>query len=305
MSLFLRCDQTPQWPLLKAHFSAQGARLDLRHAFAEDTGRFEYFSQVAPHLFADLFQEPLGPDHRGTAARHGALVRAGAAPRRHAARRAHQHHRGPRGFAHPAAASARAGAPGDLPGVAESLVEVHSTLNAMLAFADRVRADEGITGRGEHRHRWLGPGAAHGRAGAGCLPRAGQAVSLRFNADGHELAGVLRLLRPQSTLFLVASKTFTTAETMTNARSCLARFAQQGGTDVARHFVALTTQVDAAKALGITTTFGFWEWVGGRYSLWSSIGLPLAISIGAAGFRGLLADVGMPWTSTFARRRWR
>ena len=109
------------------------------------------------------------------------------------------------------------------------------------------------------------------------------------NADGHELAGVLRLLRPQSTLFLVASKTFTTAETMTNARSCLDWFAQQGGTDVARHFVALTTQVDAAKALGITTTFGFWEWVGGRYSLWSSIGLPLAISIGAAGFRGLLA----------------
>ena len=54
MSEFLRCDQTPQWPLLKAHFSAQGARLDLRQAFAEDTGRFEHFSQVAPHLFADL-----------------------------------------------------------------------------------------------------------------------------------------------------------------------------------------------------------------------------------------------------------
>jgi glucose-6-phosphate isomerase len=76
---------------------------------------------------------------------------------------------------------------------------------------------------------------------------------------------------------------------MTNARSALAWFNAQGGQDVARHFAALTTNVQAAAQLGITTAFGFWDWVGGRYSMWSAIGLPMAIAIGAQGFRQLLA----------------
>jgi glucose-6-phosphate isomerase len=109
------------------------------------------------------------------------------------------------------------------------------------------------------------------------------------NVDGHELAAVLRKLKPESTLFLVASKTFTTIETMTNAQSAKAWFEAQGGTDIARHFAALTTNVAAANAFGISTTFGFWDWVGGRYSVWSAIGLPLAIAIGAEGFKEFLA----------------
>jgi glucose-6-phosphate isomerase len=76
---------------------------------------------------------------------------------------------------------------------------------------------------------------------------------------------------------------------MTNAHSALQWFKAQGGHDVARHFAALTTNVAAAAEFGITTTFGFWDWVGGRYSLWSAIGLPVAIAIGAAGFKDLLA----------------
>jgi glucose-6-phosphate isomerase len=96
-------------------------------------------------------------------------------------------------------------------------------------------------------------------------------------------------VRPESTLFLVASKTFTTLETMTNARSAKAWFEQQGGQDIARHFAALTTNVEAARQFGIATTFGFWDWVGGRYSLWSAIGLPIAIAVGAQGFRELLS----------------
>jgi glucose-6-phosphate isomerase len=103
------------------------------------------------------------------------------------------------------------------------------------------------------------------------------------------LAAVLKGLKAENTLFLIASKTFTTLETMTNARSALAWFRAQGGSDVARHFAALTTHVAAAAEFGITTTFGFWNWVGGRYSLWSAIGLPVAIAIGAQGFRDLLA----------------
>jgi glucose-6-phosphate isomerase len=90
-------------------------------------------------------------------------------------------------------------------------------------------------------------------------------------------------------LFLIASKSFTTIETMTNAQSAKRWFIEQGQTDTARHFAALTTNVAAAKAFGIETTFGFWDWVGGRYSVWSAIGLPLAIAIGAQGFREFLA----------------
>ena len=100
---------------------------------------------------------------------------------------------------------------------------------------------------------------------------------------------MLRQLKPENTLFLIASKTFTTAETMANAQSAKAWFEAGGGQDVARHFAALTTNVEAAQAWGIQTTFGFWDWVGGRYSLWSAIGLPLAIAIGAQGFRDFLA----------------
>jgi glucose-6-phosphate isomerase len=109
------------------------------------------------------------------------------------------------------------------------------------------------------------------------------------NVDGHELNAVLKKLKVESTLFLVASKTFTTIETMTNAQSAKTWFEANGGTDIARHFAALTTNVAAARSFGISTTFGFWDWVGGRYSVWSAIGLPLAMAIGAQGFKEFLA----------------
>ena len=109
------------------------------------------------------------------------------------------------------------------------------------------------------------------------------------NVDGHDIAPVLRRLRPETTLFIVASKTFTTQETMANAQVARQWFLEQGGTDTARHFVGVTTNLEAAAAFGITETFGFWDWVGGRYSLWSAIGLPLAIAVGAEHFRAFLA----------------
>ena len=109
------------------------------------------------------------------------------------------------------------------------------------------------------------------------------------DVDGHDIAPVLRQLRPAETLFIVASKTFTTQETMANAQAAKAWFLANGGSDVQRHFVAATTNVKAAAEFGITTTFGFWDWVGGRYSLWSSVGLPIALAIGGDHFRALLA----------------
>ena len=168
-------------------------------------------------------------------------------------------------------------------------VAVHDTLDAMLRFAEQVRADTAITdvvniGIGGSD---LGPQMAVAALDAFVAP--GKRFHFVSNIDGHELAAVLRQVRPDSTLFLVASKTFTTLETMTNARSARAWFGQQGGRDIARHFAALTTNVEAAREFGIATTFGFWDWVGGRYSLWSAIGLPIAIAMGAQGFRDLLA----------------
>jgi glucose-6-phosphate isomerase len=166
---------------------------------------------------------------------------------------------------------------------------VHGTLNAMLAFAESVRADGAITdivniGIGGSD---LGPQMAVLALDA--FAGSGKRLHFVSNVDGHELASTLAHLKASSTLFLVASKTFTTIETMTNAQSAKRWFATQGRTDIARHFAALTTNVSAAKDFGITTTFGFWDWVGGRYSLWSAIGLPLAIAIGADAFRQFLA----------------
>src|SRR5205085_12545134 len=96
-------------------------------------------------------------------------------------------------------------------------------------------------------------------------------------------------LKADETLFIIASKTFTTQETMANAQVAREWFVANGGRDTAKHFVATTTNVKAAADFGITTTFGFWDWVGGRYSLWSAIGLPIAIAIGAENFRRMLA----------------
>src|SRR5262249_48632597 len=89
-------------------------------------------------------------------------------------------------------------------------------------------------------------------------------ITMHFvsNVDGHDIATVLKTLSPADTLFIIASKTFTTQETMANAQAAKAWFLANGGSDTAKHFVATTTNVEAAAAFGITTTFGFWDWVG-------------------------------------------
>lgn len=111
------------------------------------------------------------------------------------------------------------------------------------------------------------------------------------NVDGNHLVETLKQLNPETTLFIVASKTFTTQETMTNAESAKAWFLKTGKeSDVAKHFVALSTNTEAVKQFGIDeqNIFEFWDWVGGRYSLWSAIGLSIALSIGYDNFEQLL-----------------
>lgn len=286
--MFLRCDHTPEWPLLQAAFASHGSRLDMRQAFAQDPRRFRHFSQQAPHVFADLSKNLwdsvtesllLSMAHAcGLPTRRDAMFGGQAINTTEGRAVLHTLLRRPKGVA----------LPGDAADMAGKLTQVHATLDAMLAYADAMRADDSIT---DVVNIGIG-GSDLGPHMAVLALDAFRAPAKRFhfvsNVDGHELSAVLQTLRPGSTLFLIASKTFTTAETMLNARSALAWFAAQGGQDVGRHFAALTTNVEAARALGITSTFGFWDWVGGRYSLWSAIGLPIAIAIGAAGFRDLL-----------------
>ena len=112
------------------------------------------------------------------------------------------------------------------------------------------------------------------------------------NVDGTHIAETLKPLNPETTLFLIASKTFTTQETMANAHSARDWFLQSGGKegDVAKHFAALSTNAKAVEEFGIDTKnmFEFWDWVGGRYSLWSAIGLSIVLSIGFENFEELL-----------------
>lgn len=112
------------------------------------------------------------------------------------------------------------------------------------------------------------------------------------NVDGAHLADTLKTLDPARTLFLIASKTFTTIETMTNAHSARDWIVKHlGEMAVPKHFAAISTALDKVKAFGIgeERTFGFWDWVGGRYSVWSAIGLPLMIAIGPENFAHFLA----------------
>ncbi|MFN4242471.1 MAG: glucose-6-phosphate isomerase [Tepidisphaerales bacterium] len=113
------------------------------------------------------------------------------------------------------------------------------------------------------------------------------------NVDGSHLAETLKRVSPDTTLFLVASKTFTTQETMTNAETARQWFLQSGASeaDIRKHFAAISTNEAEVRKFGIdpANMFGFWDWVGGRYSLWSAIGLPIALYIGWENFEELLA----------------
>lgn len=119
-------------------------------------------------------------------------------------------------------------------------------------------------------------------------------LNLHFvsNVDGTHIAETLKKVNPETTLFLVASKTFTTQETMSNANSARQWFLNSGAADadVAKHFAALSTNTEGVSKFGIDTEnmFEFWDWVGGRYSLWSAIGLPIALSVGFENFEELL-----------------
>ncbi len=278
---FRRCDATVAWVALQGHFEAHGRELDLREAFARDPRRFDSLAVQAPEVFADLSKNRWDLMTRkllvqlaqevGLEARRDAMFAGEPINTTEGRAVLHTALRAPRGQ-----------------GLFSD--EVHGVLDRMFDFAEAVRdtsasgirhvVNIGIGGSD------LGPQMVVPALDAYAHP----GIRLHFvsNVDGHDIAPVLRQLRPDNTLFIIASKTFTTQETMANAAVARQWFLDQGGTDIGRHFVGATTNLKAAAAFGIHTTFGFWDWVGGRYSLWSAIGLPIAIAVGSAHFCGLL-----------------
>ncbi len=177
--------------------------------------------------------------------------------------------------------------------------QVNAVLDRMRRFTERVRSGEwrGYTGKPITDIVNIGIGGSDlgpVMATAALQPFAGP-LTPHFvsNVDGSQIWDTLAGLDPETTLFLVASKTFTTQETLTNARQARRWLLAAAGDDsaVAKHFVALSTNREEVQAFGIDTAnmFEFWDWVGGRYSLWSAIGLSIALTVGMDNFEDLLA----------------
>lgn len=179
--------------------------------------------------------------------------------------------------------------------------DVHAVLDAMSAFALRIRSGEwkGFTGKRIKNVVNIGIGGSDlgpVMAYEALRHYSDRSLTLRFisNVDGTDFAEAVHDLDPSETLFIISSKTFTTLETMTNAESARTWLLAGLGGDtkaVASHFVAVSTNAEKVSAFGIDTAnmFGFWDWVGGRYSMDSAIGLSTMIAVGPENFRALLA----------------
>lgn len=176
--------------------------------------------------------------------------------------------------------------------------DVNGVLEAMGKFADGIRSGEmkGATGKAITDVVNIGIGGSDLGPVMATLALSpfhdGPRLHFVSNIDGAHIADTLKTLSAETTLFIVASKTFTTIETMTNAQTARAFIADAlGEAAVGHHFCAVSTALDKVAAFGIDASrvFGFWDWVGGRYSIWSAIGLPLMIAIGPDNFGDFLA----------------
>jgi glucose-6-phosphate isomerase len=286
---------SPAWRALADHH-AQIKDMHLRQMFADDAGRAERFTAEGAGLLLDYSKNRITDttmkllvslaEERGVAARRDAMFRGDKIntteqrPVLHVALRA------------PHGAVIKVDGKNVVP-------DVHAVLDRMAGFAKKVR-DGSWTGRTGKRIRnlvnigiggsYLGPEMAYQ-----ALRRySDRGLNLRFisNVDGAAFTEATQDLDAAETLFIVSSKTFTTLETMTNAATARAWLIGKLGSDaaVARHCVAVSTNRDAVEKFGIdpANMFGFWDWVGGRYSMDSAIGLSTMIAIGAESFRSML-----------------
>jgi glucose-6-phosphate isomerase len=283
---------------------------DLRAWFAADPGRVDRFTRTVGDLHVDLSKNLVTPeilealvalaDETGVRERFAEMLRG-----------VHLNTSEDRAVLHTALRRPADATPALHVDGQDVDHDVQAVLSAMSEFADRVRSGEwrGVTGKKVTHVVNIGIGGSDlgpVMVYEALKPSADAGIQARFvsNIDPTDIAEKTADLDPETTLFIVASKTFTTLETLTNAR--LARdwlwagLAGAGAIDdsdaarvdaVAHHFVAVSTALDKVEAFGIdpTNAFGFWDWVGGRYSVDSAIGLSLMIAFGPAAFRELLS----------------
>ena len=276
---------------LKEHRRATDG-MDMRQAFADDPQRFHRFSLTLDDLLLDWSKCAVSGETMTLLERLAQT--AGVAERRDAmfAGEAINLTEG-RAVLHVALRGAGEGRDGR----SEHAGEVDEVLAAMGRFADDVRSGRvvGATGRPFTDIVNIGIGGSDLGPQMAALALApyhdGPRTHFVSNVDGAHIADTLKTLDPETTLFIVASKTFTTIETMTNARTARDWVARALGDKAGAHFVAVSTALDKVAAFGIASdrVFGFWDWVGGRYSLWSAIGLPVMLAVGPARFAEFLA----------------
>jgi glucose-6-phosphate isomerase len=178
--------------------------------------------------------------------------------------------------------------------------DVNRVLDRMKAFCDRLHSGDWTGYSGKKINTIVNIGIGGSDLGPAmvteCLkPYAGDGMSVHFvsNVDGTHISETLRIIDPETTLFLIASKTFTTQETMINAMTARSWFVERAGNEghISKHFVAISTNLKKTREFGIAgeNVFEFWDWVGGRYSLWSAIGLSIAAYTGFDNFIELLS----------------
>ncbi len=271
------------------HWEMKGRRL--RDLFAEDPERFDRFSLRLDDLLLDYSKNRILPE---TLEKLLALARAADIEEARAAMFDGEQINATEGRAvlHTALRN-RSERPVLVDGH-DVMGEVREVLEAMSAFAEGIRGGAIGGATGERFTDVVNIGIGGSDLGPAMVTRALSPYGrpdLRChfvsNVDGAQLSDTLQGLDPRTTLFLVASKTFTTQETMTNARSARAWLSAALGEEaVADHFAAISTNLEAVASFGIQEAriFGFWDWVGGRYSVWSAIGLPVMIAIGPARF---------------------
>jgi glucose-6-phosphate isomerase len=285
----------PAWQNLQAHHAAV-ADLPMRDLFTTDTMRFTRFSRRFGDLLVDFSK------HRITQETFHLLLELAKQTElalwiKHVFSGASINHTENRSVLHVALRN-RSNSPILVNGK-DVMPEVNAVLEKMRQFSEQVRSGTWV-GHTQKRIRDvvnIGIGGSDLGPKMVCqalAPYGDPMLRMHFvsNVDGSHISHVLAQCDPETTLFIIASKTFTTQETMTNAHTArgwlLAALAEEAA--VARHFVAVSTNTEKVRAFGIDTTnmFVFWDWVGGRYSLWSAIGLPIAVYVGMEHFNALL-----------------
>ena len=296
MTDYPRTTEAPSWRALQSHYEKIKG-LELRQLFAQDTGRGERLTAEGAGLFLDYSKNRITDEtlplliklanERGLTERRDAMFRGEKINTTERRAVLHVALRAPRGA--------------QITVDGENIVpEVHAVLDKMAAFSDRLRRGQwkGHTGKRILNvinigigGSYLGPEMAYDAL----RTFTDRAMKFRFvaNVDGAAFAEATHDLDPAETLFILSSKTFTTLETMTNAATARQWVlnALKDESAVAKHFVAVSTNAEGVAKFGIDVAnmFGFWDWVGGRYSMDSAIGLSTMIAIGPKGFEEMLA----------------